>query len=385
VFALDDGPRVLSLYEGFFAGGARILHTAVVRSLDATTAQRHSVLSMSNRVDSEFTAQAIENDTCYRRLVAAGVPVRALDRGAGGPLRVTDLAIVEQAVRTTDVVLALKEQPLAPLTVTGTAGRPLITCLHRSDPEHSGSALDALVSLHEQGLLTAAVCCSEATRTAYHAATGIPLAKLPVIPNGVDLHRFRKDDEARAQVRASLGIGSDAPVVLIAARFDEMKDVPLFLRAARLFLREHPDAHFLLCGAGMTPENPALAHLVRHRLADRVHALGIQRRMAPVYNACDLVALTSAYGEAAPLCLLEGMAAGAVPVTTDVGDAALLVADPRLVTGHHPARVAAAWAGAYAERDEHRTRIARHRQRLSEQRCFDGYAALIDAVAPVAA
>ena len=385
MFALENGPRVLSLYEGFFAGGARILHTAVVRSLDATTAQRHSVLSLSNRVDREFTAQAIEDDTCYRRLVTAGVPVRALDRRAGAPLRVADLAIVEQAVRATDVVLALKEQPLAPLTVTGTGGSPLITCLHRSDPENSGPALDALVSLHEQGVLTAAVCCSQATRAAYHAATGLPLAKLPVIPNGVDLHRFRPDGEARAQVRAELGIAPDAPVVLLAARFDEMKDVPLFLRAARLFLREHPDAHFVLCGAGMTTRNPALTRLVRHRLTGRVHPLGIRRRMARIYNAADLVALTSSYGEAAPLCLLEGMATGAVPVTTDVGDAALLVGDDRLVTGHRPAEVAAAWVGAYADRDEHHARIARHRQRLSEQRCFDGYAALIDAVAPVTA
>jgi glycosyltransferase involved in cell wall biosynthesis len=385
VFALENGPRVLSLYEGFFAGGARILHTAVVRSLDATTAQRHGVLSLSNRANREFTAQAIENDTSYRRLTAAGIPVRALDRSAGAPLRVLDLAIVEQAVIGTDVILALKEQPLAPLTVTGTGGNPLITCLHRSDPEHSGSSLDALVSLHEEGLLTAAVCCSTATRAAYHAATGIPLAKLPVIPNGVDLHRFRRDDDARSHVRASLGIPAGAPVVLLAARFDEMKDIPLFLRAARLFLRERPEAHFILCGAGMTPDNPSLARLVRHRLADRVHALGIRRRMEHLHNAADIVALTSAYGEAAPLCLLEGMATGAVPVTTDVGDAALLVGDARLVTGHRPAEVAAAWAAAYADRDEHRARIARHRQRLSEQRCFDGYAALIAAVAPVTA
>ncbi len=92
---LDDGPRVLSLYEGFFAGGARILHTAAVRSLDATTDQRHRVLSLTNRVDREFTAQAIGNDTSYQRLSAAGVPVRALDRGPNQPLSAMDLAIVE--------------------------------------------------------------------------------------------------------------------------------------------------------------------------------------------------------------------------------------------------------------------------------------------------
>lgn len=377
MFEFSDGPRVLSLYEGFFAGGARILHTAVVRSLDATTDQQHRVLSLTNRVTREFTAQAIDNDTSYRRLTSAGVPVRALDRGPDHPLSAMDLAIVEHEIRSADVVLSLKEQPLAAVSLVGTAGRPLVTALHRSDPEHSGAALDSLVAVHRQGLLSAAVCCSRATRDAYHRATGIPLDRLPVVPNGVDLFRFRPDAAARAEVRDELGIPADAPVVLIAARFDEMKDVPLFLRAARLFLRTHRRAHFILCGAGMTTENPEFARALTLRLRHRVHALGVQRVMPPLYAAADIVALTSAYGEAAPLCLLEGMASGAVPVTTDVGDAALMVGDPRLVTGHDPAEIANAWADAFENHAEHAGRIRRHRQRLSEQKCFDAYAAIL--------
>lgn len=382
---VGTGPRVLSLYEGFFAGGARILHTAVVRSLDATSGQRHSVLSLTNRVTREFTAQAISDDTCYRRLVSAGVPVRALDRCGEQPLRVSDLAIIEQCVTGSDILLSLKEQPLAALSAVGTRGRPLVTCLHRSDPEHSGPSLDALVTLHREGALTAAVCCSHATQAAYHRVTGIPLAKLPVIPNGVDLHKFRPDPGVRAAVRSSLGVPDGAPVVIIAARFDAMKDIPLFVRAAGRFVHAHPDAHFVLCGAGMTADNPDLVALLARHLAgrqDQVHLMGIQPQMAGFYNAADLVALTSAYGEAAPLCLLEGMAVGAVPVTTDVGDAARMVGDGRLVTSHDDAAVATAWEGAFAQRHEHRTRILRQRQRLSEQRCFDAYAALLDAHAP---
>ncbi len=282
------------------------------------------------------------------------------------------------------MVLSLKEQPLAALTRVGTAGRPLVTALHRSDPEHSGTALDALSDVHRHGLLSAAICCSHATQAAYHRATGIPLDQLPVVPNGVDLYRFRPDTTARAQVRERLGVPADAPLVLIAARFDEMKDVPLFLRAARHFLRSHRRAHFVLCGAGMTTDNRELAQLLSLRLRHRVHALGIQPIMPPLYAAADIVALTSSYGEAAPLCLLEGMASGAVPVTTDVGDAAAMVADPRLVTSHDPVDVAGAWADAFEHHDEHRARILRHRQRLSEQKCFDAYAAILNAHATAA-
>ncbi|UDY22959.1 glycosyltransferase [Nocardioides sp. Kera G14] len=376
--------RVLSLYEGFFAGGARILHTAVVRNLHATTDQDHRVLSLTNRVTREFTIQAIDTDTSYRRLVSASIPVRALDRGPTDPLKAYDLHLIAREIRYADVLFSLKEQPLDALLRVGTRGTPLVTALHRSDPEHSGAALGSLVEVHRQGLLSAAVCCSHATQRAYHAATGIPLTKLPVIPNGVDLYRFAPNAQRGADVRQQLGIPAGAPVVLIAARNDPMKDIPTFLRAARLFLRHHPRAHFILCGAGMTTDNPDLTRLLTLRLRSRVHALGIQPQMAPLYNAADLVALTSAYGEAAPLCLLEGMASGAVPVTTDVGDAALMVGDPRLVTTHEPRDIAHAWGEALAAKDEHVERLARHRQRLNEQHCFDSYARLLRSYEPSA-
>ena len=380
---LEDGPRVLSLYEGFFAGGARILHTAVVRALDATTPQRHQVLSLSDRVRRELTAQAMSEDTSYRRLVAAGVRVDALRRMPTDPLGARHLRRLERAVAQADVLLSLKEQPLTALAQAGTGDVPLLVSLHRSDPEHQGPGLEALVDLYDAGRLTAAVCCAHSTQAAYHAATGIPLAQLPVVPNGVDLYRFRPDPAQRRETRARFGADDEAPVVLIAARFDAMKDIPLFVRSAGRFVREHPGAHLVMCGAGMTPDNAALAGVLATELRGwegldtRVHALGICSRMAPLYNAADLVVLTSAYGEAAPLCLLEGMACGAVPVTTDVGDAARIVGDPRLVAGREPRALAEAWAAAYAGREEHAARILRHRQRLSEQRCFDTYAALI--------
>jgi hypothetical protein len=77
------------------------------------------------------------------------------------------------------------------------------------------------------------------------------------------------------------------------------------------------------------------------------------------------------------------MACGAVPVTTDVGDAAEMVGDPRLVTCREPEAVARAWAAAYDVREEHRVRLVGGRQRLSDQRCFDAYAALVAAHVPV--
>src|SRR5690349_18385803 len=116
---LEDGPRVLSVYDGFFAGGARMLHTAVVRSLDATTGQRHAVLALADRVRREATLQLAREDTGFRRLRAAGVPVSLLDRAPTDPLRPDHLADLERAVAAADVVLSLKEQPLTALARVG--------------------------------------------------------------------------------------------------------------------------------------------------------------------------------------------------------------------------------------------------------------------------
>ena len=375
---LDEGPRVLSVYEGFFSGGARVHHTAVVRSLDATTGQRHAVLSLTDRSVRESTVQNAADDLSHQRLQRAGVPITALDRLSGQPLRRFHMAAMERALSRTDVVLSLKEQPLETLAMVGRVGRPVITCLHRSDPEHQGSALDALVTMVDAGVVTSAICCAVSTQTAYHRATGIPLAQLPVIPNGTDLRRFRPLPHVRHQLRRDFGVVGDAPVVLLSARFDPMKDVGLFLRAAAEFVRRYPNAHFVLCGAGMTAVNPALVAMIDPVIpTSQLHLLGIRADMQDLYNAADLVALTSAYGEAAPLSLLEGMACGAVPVTTDIGDAALMVADPRLVVPREADLVALGWEAAFEQREEHTERIFRHRQRLSDQRCFDSYAALI--------
>ncbi|MER7578111.1 glycosyl transferase family 1, partial [Streptomyces sp. NPDC126514] len=130
---------MLSVYEGFFMGGARILHSDVVLGLQEG-GQRHRVLSMHSEVYREASRQRMQDDTCYQRLTAAGVDVTSLGRtsGAGGtgPAAFTGRELVgtARAMASADVILSLKEQPLALLTRPGLPRRPVVVCLHRSDP-----------------------------------------------------------------------------------------------------------------------------------------------------------------------------------------------------------------------------------------------------------
>jgi glycosyltransferase involved in cell wall biosynthesis len=258
-----------------------------------------------------------------------------------------------------------------------------VVCLHRSDPENQGRALDDLKAAIAHGTVVACVCCAESTRSAY-AAAGIPSDLLHVIPNGVDLLRFRPDAARGVAFRSSLGIEGSAPVVVFAARYDGMKNVPLFLRAAHEWLRREPDGQVLMCGAGMTGTNPALAADIAAAFDGEapagVRLLGVRRDMETVYAAADVVALTSSWGEAAPLCLIEGMMCGAVPVTTDVGDAAAIVAGRGIVTPADPAQIATAWSEAVVRREALAPVLAASRELFSRTRMVASYAALLEEV-----
>ncbi|GAA1717365.1 hypothetical protein GCM10009809_11670 [Isoptericola hypogeus] len=380
---------VLSLYEGFFSGGARVLHSTVVAGLHAQGRQRHAVLSIHDEVRRESTLQRMVDDRRFRELRAAGVRITSLGRSTErdhDPERFTEAELTTAArqVAAAQVVLSLKEQPLRLLDQPGMPQRPVVACLHRSDPEHQGTGLAHLLTAAHSGRLAAVVCCATSTRDAYQAA-GVPAHLLRVVPNGVDLTRFRPvTGPRRLALRGAYGLPADATVVTYAARYDAMKSPELFVAAARHLLGRDARAHVVMCGAGMTTENPLLRGDLEEAFGDRpdllarVHPLGVRHDMERILAASDVVALTSTFGEAAPLCLIEGAMCGAVPVTTPVGDGARIIDGIGLVTTFDPAQIADAWAEAAARREELGRALVAARPRFSHVRMLSAYASVVE-------
>jgi len=174
------------------------------------------------------------------------------------------------------------------------------------------------------------LCCSERARD-IHAALGYRTDRLEVIPNGFDLHAFRPDAHARAMLRAELSVAPSTPLIGLVARFDPQKDHAGFLQAAAALAEQNPQCAFLLCGTGVTWDNPALAGPIRAAgIAGQCHLLGPRGDMPAINAALDIGVCASAYGEGFPNSVGEAMACGVPCVVTDVGDSATIVGD----TGH---------------------------------------------------
>ncbi len=173
---------------------------------------------------------------------------------------------------------------------------------------------------------------SHAGRT--HAISrGFPSHNFIVIPNGIDTQRFRPDPELRQATRLQLGIKPDEFAVGLVARLDPFKDHTSFLNAAARARSENPQMKFISAGGGPSAYAEDLkAHATKLGLNDRVLWLGSVSDTASIFNACDIITLTSSSGEGFPNSIGEAMACGRVCAVTDVGDCSRIVGQTGIVT-----------------------------------------------------
>jgi glycosyltransferase involved in cell wall biosynthesis len=143
----------------------------------------------------------------------------------------------------------------------------------------------------------------------------VPQHKICVVPNGVDINRFRPDARARFEVRSELKLHDDCFVWLAVGRFDYAKDYSNLLHAfAQL---SHEDAFLLIAGQGpLKSRMESLAHQLG--IAQKVLFLGIRQDVPRLMNAADGYVMSSFY-EGLPMVLLEASASGLPIVATDVG------------------------------------------------------------------
>lgn len=145
---------------------------------------------------------------------------------------------------------------------------------------------------------------------------GCPKKKVFVIPNGVDVDRFRPL-EPRAELRTELNLEPNAKTAAIVAALRPEKNHELFLRAAALVHGRMPEARFLIIGDGAG--RAALeAQAKELGIEAAVRFLGTRRDIPELLAHTDVLVLSS-HMEANPVSIMEGLACGKPVVATRVG------------------------------------------------------------------
>jgi glycosyltransferase involved in cell wall biosynthesis len=140
--------------------------------------------------------------------------------------------------------------------------------------------------------------------------------RIRVIPLGLELAHLA-GLLPRGELRRETGIPRDAPLVAMVGRLVPIKDVPTFLRAARLVRDARQTVRFALVGDG--EERPALERLASELgLLGSVTFAGWRSDLRPVYGDLDVV-VNASRNEGTPVALIEAMAAGRPVVATRVG------------------------------------------------------------------
>lgn len=97
------------------------------------------------------------------------------------------------------------------------------------------------------------ICVSEIAKDHLMKTWNAPADKLVVLPNAVDVERFKPDPELGAQTRASLSLTTH-PLLVFVGSFYQWHDVVALLKAFALVSKIHSEARLLLVGDGAERE-----------------------------------------------------------------------------------------------------------------------------------
>jgi glycosyltransferase involved in cell wall biosynthesis len=139
---------------------------------------------------------------------------------------------------------------------------------------------------------------------------------LQVLLNGVNTFNFSPGLFSGEEIKKKFAIAPEAPVIGTVAVFRFQKRLDLWLEIAREISKKIPEAHFIIVGDG--PLKNELLKKAESLSMEQIHFAGLQTDVRPYLAAMDIYMMTSIF-EGLPVALLEAMACGCTPVSTDAG------------------------------------------------------------------
>lgn len=145
--------------------------------------------------------------------------------------------------------------------------------------------------------------------------------------NGMDFSLVPDDIMSKEEYASKHGFlyDEDKKYIGIAARFDAVKGVDIFIKAAGEVLKKYENVEFLIAGDG--PDKEKLLKMADETgFRDRIRFLGYENDIYAFWNIIDINCLTSLC-ESFPYSMLEGAALGKPMVASRVGGIPSFIVD----------------------------------------------------------
>lgn len=180
--------------------------------------------------------------------------------------------------------------------------------------------LKTLVGIGSRVIPHRIISCSDVASDS-HVRFGYPRKRCVTIPNGIDTNRFKPDASADKQLRDTLGIPEETPIIGYLGRSHPVKCLEDYFEAANILMQKYPEWHFVALGFSLGELYPD-ARLAYEKLENsaRMHVLGSCSDVEKYLPAFTVNVLTSK-SEAMPMVLMEALCCGVPCVTSDVGAA----------------------------------------------------------------
>ncbi len=170
------------------------------------------------------------------------------------------------------------------------------------------------------------MCVAESTIKT-HRALGYCDKKMQFFHNGLDFSSLHATETERTAFRLRHGMDEKDIVIGSLGRFNPLKDHYTLIRAAEKLITKIPNVRFLIIGRELTPLNEELMGWINQTgLRERFILLGESSKIPVCLAAMDIFCLHSR-AEGLPTVLAEAMAMGLPCVSTDVGDAGILMGE----------------------------------------------------------
>ncbi|MBP3395541.1 MAG: glycosyltransferase [Clostridia bacterium] len=294
--------RVFHIISGFENGGVEML-------------LERWIAAMPRDIEFHIVAHDVTVPACRDRLAALGAEIHLIPRRKRPFAHQRALRALFLQYRPEVVHVHTTEWGFLALQIAGRCAVPVRI-------QHSHAAWRCPVSpslalrfrLGRRAATDYFACGEAAARTAFGERL-LQEGGVVLLPNGIDVEKFRFDPVRRAAMRQELDLAEDALAIGMVARFSPQKNHGAALDIFECFFRRHPNAVLLLVGDGeLRPEIEAAA--AKRFPTGAVRFLGVREDVAPLYDAMDRFLLPSRF-EGFPITLVEAQSAGLPAAVSD--------------------------------------------------------------------